>query len=82
MSRLKAGAKRRASCRLCERHRDDGAQISRNGICQDCAMRRQIESIQAVQAGEGPMYERWVAGMRRRSYHPMRDPDADATPDG
>lgn len=45
-------------------------------------MRRQIESIQAVQAGEGPMYERWVAGMRRRSYHPMRDPDADATPDG
>lgn len=81
MNRKKTGEKRRKTCRECGRPPRDDEQISRSGLCADCATARMVELQAALRLKRGAAYDRWVLGMQQRRRHPMRvspDPDRQA----
>ena len=81
MARIKTGERRRSACRRCDARVDQGAIISRAGLCLRCAMtaRAQLQIEMALR--QGPIWERYVAGMRRAYGQDWEPPAPDASPD-
>jgi hypothetical protein len=52
--------KRPRRCRGCDAAADGTVIISRNGLCEDCALDNQIENARQLRERSGPYYDRWL----------------------
>lgn len=55
--------RRYTECQDCHRSTIVTGKISARGLCEDCAMDRQIESAKQLIAKSGPYYDEWKRAM-------------------
>ena len=53
------GDDRRASCRICGRHRDEVGELTWAGNCMGCAMTRYQENQDQLASHSGPFFDHW-----------------------
>lgn len=52
-----------ARCRNCGWHRDDGASLSKRGLCPECGHTLLSDAVDAMHLHRGPIFHRWRRGM-------------------
>lgn len=81
MAKVKTGERRRATCRRCDASAENGAIISRAGLCLDCGIRAREELSRQLQLRKGPYWDAYVAGMRKSMGPDWEPPSLLAAPD-
>lgn len=52
-----------ARCRNCGRHRDEGASLSKRGLCPDCGRLHLSDALDNLHYHRGPVFAAWRRGM-------------------
>lgn len=52
-------------CRVCRRTDGEVGRISRGGYCEECGIKANLDARDQMQAKQGPVYERYLAGVER-----------------
>jgi hypothetical protein len=57
-------------CKSCDREPAEAGPISLSGLCESCAVARQLANTAALRARRGPMFEHWYERCREAFEHP------------
>lgn len=52
-----------ARCRNCGLHRDEGASLSKRGLCETCRHALHVQANDDLHYHRGPVFHRWRAAM-------------------